>query len=192
MADLIPVEELLGRILDTVKPLDHFPQPLMEAVGLPVCEDVVAPISLPVFDNSAMDGYAVCFPDVATATPETPVHLPVVGEIGAGQARLLAMSPGTAVKIMTGAPVPQGCSAVVPYEWTDRGVAQVVISRAPTEGQHIRRAGEDVEKGDVLVEDGTILGPRQIGLLASVGRDRVRHRLGAAGARLTAGSRLGV
>ena len=80
----------------------------------------------------------------------TPVHLPVVGEIGAGQARLLALSPGTAAKIMTGAPVPAGCDAVVPYEWTDRGVAQVRITQAPEPGQHIRLAGEDVAEGDLL------------------------------------------
>jgi molybdopterin molybdotransferase len=176
MAELVGVEDLLDRILGTIKPLHHFPQPLLECVGLPVCEDVVSPISLPVFDNSGMDGYAVCHADVATASAESPVHLPVVGEIGAGQARLLAMSPGTAVKIMTGAPVPAGCDAVVPYEWTDRGVVQVVIRQAPSPGQHIRRAGEDVEPGDVLLEEGTILGPRQLGLLAAVGRDRVATR----------------
>jgi molybdopterin molybdotransferase len=99
-----------------------------------------------------------------------------VGEIGAGQAQLLAMSPGTAVKIMTGAPVPAGADTVVPYEWTDRGVAQVRITRAPVEGQHVRRAGEDVEEGDLLVEHGTVLGPRHLGLLASVGRATVRSR----------------
>jgi molybdopterin molybdotransferase len=113
---------------------------------------------------------------VATASEENPVHLPVVGEIGAGQAQLLAMSPGTAVKIMTGAPVPAGADSVVPYEWTDRGVAQVRITRAPTEGQHVRRAGEDVAEGDLLVEHGTVLGPRHLGLLAAVGRSTVRSR----------------
>jgi molybdopterin molybdotransferase len=176
MPELVSVEDLLDRILGTIQPLHHFPQPLLDCVGLPVCEDVVAPIALPSFDNSGMDGYAVCHADVATASPEAPVHLPVVGEIGAGQARLLAMSPGTAVKIMTGAPVPTGCDAVVPYEWTDRGVAQVVIRQAPSPGQHIRRAGEDVEVGDVLLHEGALLGPRQLGLLAAVGRDRVAAR----------------
>jgi molybdopterin molybdotransferase len=123
-----------------------------------------------------MDGYAVLYDDVATASDDRPVHLPVVGEIGAGKARILAMSPGTAVKIMTGAPVPVGADAVVPYEWTDRGVAQVVISRAPEPGQHVRAAGEDVSEGDLLVEAGTVLGPRQLGLLASVGRATVAAR----------------
>ncbi len=177
MADeLTSVEEHLERILAAIAPLPDFPQPLMEALDLAIAEDVVSPIPLPSFDNSAMDGYAVCQRDVAGASEESPVHLPVVGEIGAGQAQLLAMSPGTAVKIMTGAPVPAGADTVVPYEWTDRGVAQVRIARAPVEGQHVRRAGEDVAEGDLLVEHGTVLGPRHLGLLASVGRATVRSR----------------
>jgi molybdopterin molybdotransferase len=177
MADeLTSVEEHLERILAAIAPLPDFPQPLMEALDLAIAEDVVSPIPLPSFDNSAMDGYAVCQRDVASASEESPVHLPVVGEIGAGQAQLLAMSPGTAVKIMTGAPVPAGADTVVPYEWTDRGVAQVRIARAPVEGQHVRRAGEDVAEGDLLVEHGTVLGPRHLGLLASVGRATVRSR----------------
>ncbi|GCD91535.1 gephyrin-like molybdotransferase Glp [Nocardioides sp. LS1] len=174
--DVTTVEDHLRRILDAVAPLPDYPQPLMESLGLAAAEDVVAPIRLPSFDNSGMDGYAVCQADVASAAAESPVHLPVVGEIGAGQARLLAMSPGTAVKIMTGAPVPAGADSVVPYEWTDRGVAQVRIDKAPSPGQHVRRAGEDVEEGDVLIEHGTVLGPRHIGLLASVGRATVRSR----------------
>jgi molybdopterin molybdotransferase len=174
--DLTSVEAHLERILAEITPLPDFPQPLMESLGLAVAEDVVAPIPLPSFDNSGMDGYAVCQVDVATASEESPVHLPVVGEIGAGQAQLLAMSPGTAVKIMTGAPVPAGADSVVPYEWTDRGVAQVRITRAPRDGQHVRRAGEDVAEGDLLVEHGTVLGPRHLGLLASIGRAAVRSR----------------
>ena len=176
MAELLPVQDLVDRILATVSPLPDFPQPLMEALGLAVAEDVVAPISLPSFDNSAMDGYAVVRDDVASASAESPVHLPVVGEIGAGRANLFAMSPGTAVKIMTGAPLPTGADAVVPYEWTDRGVATVRIDQAPGKGQNIRSAGEDVAEGDVLVEHGTVLGPRHLGLLASVGRSTVRSR----------------
>jgi molybdopterin molybdotransferase len=123
-----------------------------------------------------MDGYAVAHADVSSASEESPVHLPVVGEIGAGQASLLAVSPGTAVKIMTGAPVPAGADSVVPYEWTDRGVANVVISRAPEPGQHVRPKGQDVTEGDLLVQAGTVLGARQIGLLAAVGRASVRSR----------------
>jgi molybdopterin molybdotransferase len=174
--DLVSVEAHRERILTTIDPLPAFDQPLMEAFGLAAAEDVHASVALPGFDNSAMDGYAVAHADVASASPESPVHLPVVGEIGAGQASLLAMSPGTAVKIMTGAPVPAGADSVVPYEWTDRGVAQVVISRAPERGQHVRPRGQDVTEGDLLVGAGTVLGPRQIGLLAAVGRPSVRSR----------------
>jgi molybdopterin molybdotransferase len=172
----VSVEAHLDRILSAIEPLPAFDQPLMEAYGLAAAEDVHATVALPGFDNSAMDGYAVAHADVASASEESPVHLPVVGEIGAGQASLLAMSPGTAVKIMTGAPVPAGADSVVPYEWTDHGVAQVVISQAPEPGQHVRPRGEDVAEGDLLVEAGTVLGARQIGLLAAVGRPSVRSR----------------
>jgi molybdopterin molybdotransferase len=174
--DLVPVEDHLDRILAAIEPLPAFDQPLMEAFGLAAAEDVRASVALPGFDNSAMDGYAVAHDDVASASEESPVHLPVVGEIGAGQATLLALSPGTAAKIMTGAPVPAGADSVVPYEWTDRGVATVVISRAPEKGQHVRPKGQDVTVGDLLVEAGTVLGARQIGLLAAVGRPSVRSR----------------
>ena len=177
MADeLTTVEEHRDRVLAAIEPLAAYAQPLMEVLGLPVAEDVAAPVALPSFDNSAMDGYAVRHADVVTATDEAPVHLPVVGEIGAGQAQVLALSPGTAVKIMTGAPVPTGADSVVPYEWTDRGVAHVRIDQAPTSGQHVRSAGEDIEVGDLLVSEGTVLGPRHLGLLAAVGRASVLAR----------------
>jgi molybdopterin molybdotransferase len=176
MADLLPVPDLVERILATVSPLPEFPQALMDALGLALAEDVSAPISLPSFDNSGMDGYAVTYADVVGASEESPVHLPVVGEIGAGRGGLMALSPGTAAKIMTGARVPTGCDAVVPYEWTDRGVAKVRITRAPTQHQHIRVAGDDVVEGDQLLEHGTVLGPRHLGLLAAVGRSTVRCR----------------
>ncbi len=177
MAEVVTsVDDHLARVLAGVEPLEAFPQPLMETLGLAAAEDVTAPINLPSFDNSAMDGYAVRREDVVTATGESPVHLPVVGEIGAGQAQLLALSPGTAAKIMTGAPMPAGADSVVPYEWTDRGVAQVRIERSPNLGQHVRLTGDDVAVGDVLVSHGTVLGPRHLGLLAAVGRSTVQSR----------------
>ena len=173
---LSTVDEHVERIVESLQPLPPYDQPLLEAVGLPVCEDIAAPMDLPSFDNSAMDGYAVYFDDVVTASYDHPVHLPVVGEMAAGQTKLFALSPGTTVRIMTGAPIPQGADAVVPVEWTDGGVAAVRITQAPTLHQHIRRRGEDVQNGDVLLEDGSVLGPRQLGLLASVGRSQVRAR----------------
>ena len=173
---LSTVDEHVERIVESLEPLHPYDQPLLEALGLPVCENITAPMDLPAFDNSAMDGYAVYFGDVATASEDHPVHLPVVGEMAAGQTKLFALSPGTAVRIMTGAPVPQGADAVVPVEWTDGGVASVRITKAPQRDQHVRHKGEDVQVGDVLLEDGSILGPRQLGLLASVGRSQVRSR----------------
>src|SRR3954449_6400460 len=173
---LSTVDEQIARVVDAIRPLSPYDQPLLEAMGLPVCEDIVAPMDLPAFDNSAMDGYAVYFDDVASASDDHPVHLPVVGEMAAGQTKLLALSPGTTVRIMTGAPVPQGADAIVPIEWTDGGVATVWISRAPERDEHVRHKGEDVQVGDVLLEDGTVLGPRQLGLLASVGRSQVLSR----------------
>jgi molybdopterin molybdotransferase len=173
---LSTVDEQVERVVNSIRPLSPYDQPLLEALGLPVCEDIVAPMDLPSFDNSAMDGYAVYFDDVASAAEDQPVHLPVVGEMAAGQTRLFALSPGTSVRIMTGAPVPQGADAIVPIEWTDGGIATVRISRAPQRGEHVRHKGEDVQVGDVLLEDGTVLGPRQLGLLASVGRSQVLSR----------------
>jgi molybdopterin molybdotransferase len=175
--DLISVDDLRERILADVEPLPAYPQPLMDAFGLASAEDVHAEVSLPGFDNSSHDGYAVRFEDVATASEDAPVHLPVVGEIAAGQAGLLALSPGTAAKIMTGAPMPTGADTVVPYEWTDRGVARVVITRAPQDrGEHVRPVGDDVRAGDLVVSEGTVLGPRHLGLLAAVGRATVAAR----------------
>lgn len=174
--ELVSVDQHVERILRAIEPLAPYDQPLLEALGLPVCEPVTAPMDLPAFDNSAMDGYAVTLPDVVTASEDHPVFLPVVGEAAAGQTTLFAMSPGTAVKIMTGAPVPEGADAVVPVEWTDAGLATVRITQTPTAGQHIRRRGEDVATGDLLLHEGATLGPRQAGLLAGVGRAQVRSR----------------
>jgi molybdopterin molybdotransferase len=169
----LPVEDYLERILSRIEPMQPFEHPLMDAFGLPVAEDVLAPLSLPVFDNSGMDGYAVSFRDVADATEERPVHLPVVGEIAAGQTTIFTLTPGTAVRIMTGAPVPQGCNAVVPFEWAEEQGREVLVRRAPEERQHIRYAGEEVQKGDRLMRRGEVIGTRQVGLLAALGLGRV-------------------
>ncbi|GAB2772807.1 molybdopterin molybdotransferase MoeA [Nocardioides salsibiostraticola] len=171
----IPVEEYRDKILGSIDPMPAFNHPLMDALGLVCAEDVTASIELPRFDNSAMDGYAVRRHDIASATAEAPITMRVTGEIGAGQASegSETLAPGTVAKIMTGAPVPAGADAVVPYEWTDRGAVDVRIDQVPEIGQHIRPAGQDVRVGDVLIERGTVLGPRHLGLLASVGQASV-------------------
>jgi molybdopterin molybdotransferase len=171
-----PVDDHVARILAAVEPLPAVAVPVLDALDLTLAEDVRAAVALPTFDNSAMDGYAVHWHDVADARADAPIHLPVVGAIEAGASTLAELLPGTAIKIMTGAPVPPGATAVVPYEWTDRGAREVLINQAPREGANIRPQGEDVEVGDLLVEAGTVLGPRHIGLLAAVGQARVSAR----------------
>lgn len=173
---LLTVEDHLEKILRGIGPLEAYDQPLVESLGLPLHEPFVAPMSLPLFDNSGMDGYAVRAEDVAQATAEQPVTLPVVGEIAAGSAKPFAISAGTAVKIMTGAPIPRGADAIVPVEQTDGGNARVQIFAASQPGAFIRPKGEDVMAGDTVLAAGTVLGPREIGLLAALGAPRVKAR----------------
>ena len=143
--------------------------PLSDALGLVLAEDVVAPLSLPGFDNSAMDGYAVVADDVAAATPEQPVLLPVAEDIPAGRTDPLILKPGTAHRIMTGAPVPTGATAVVPVEATDGATDTVSIQATAKAGQHIRRAGEDVTAGTTVLRTGQVVTPAMLGLAAALG-----------------------
>jgi molybdopterin molybdotransferase len=142
---------------------------LAEAEGLVLAADVAAPLSLPVFDNSAMDGYAVLTDDVAGASAATPVKLPVAEDIPAGRVDPLTLAPGTAHRIMTGAPLPAGATAVVPVEATDSGTETVEIRSAPKPGQHVRRAGEDVTAGTTVLRAGQVLTPAALGLAAALG-----------------------
>jgi len=142
---------------------------LTEAQGLVLADDVVAQLALPVFDNSAMDGYAVRAEDAAGATPEHPVVLPVSEDIPAGRTDELTLRPGTAHRIMTGAPVPAGATAIVPVEDTDGGVDSVTIRKPRPPGAHIRRAGEDVAVGTTVLRKGQVVTPAVLGLAAALG-----------------------
>ncbi|MGA9674264.1 MAG: molybdopterin molybdenumtransferase MoeA, partial [Mycobacterium sp.] len=143
--------------------------PLAEAQGLVLADDVVAQLSLPVFDNSAMDGYAVRAEDAAGATADHPVLLPVAEDIPAGRTDQLTLQPGTAHRIMTGAPVPGGATGIVPVEATDGGVETVAIREAPQPGKHIRLAGEDVAAGTTVLRKGQLVTPATLGLAAALG-----------------------
>ncbi len=165
----LSVDAYRARVLDAIEPAAVVDCPLEEAQGLVLASDLTAPVALPGFDNSAMDGYAVVAADLVGASADSPVTLPVIGAIGAGQLGPSSVSSGSVAKIMTGAPMPAGADAVVPYEWTDRGGSSVVISQAPEVGAHVRPAGDDVRRGDLLLTAGRVLGARQVGLLASVG-----------------------
>ena len=171
---MISVEQHLDRILTTVKVIRPFEQGVLDAQGCVLADDVTARGSLPGFTNSAMDGYAVYAADVSTASEESPVVLPVVTDIAAGNTKPLSLAPGQTMRIMTGAPLPHGANAIVPVEATDGGVARVSITVRSVLGQHVREEGEDVEAGRVILRRGTLLGPGQIALLAAAGVARVR------------------
>ncbi|CAM5425385.1 MULTISPECIES: gephyrin-like molybdotransferase Glp [Streptomyces] len=189
------VDEHLQDILATVRPLEPIELQLLDAQGCVLVDDVTVPVSLPPFDNSSMDGYAVRVADVAGASEEFPAVLDVVGDAAAGQAELLHVGPGQAVRIMTGAPLPPGAETVVPVEWTDGGLGEGPVSgmrarsqapegatgtvqiHRPAEARaHVRAAGSDVRAGDSALRAGTVLGPPQIALLAAIGRGTVRVR----------------
>jgi molybdopterin molybdotransferase len=140
--------------------------PLADCVGLVLGDDLVSPVSLPPFDNSAMDGYAVRSADVAGPV----VELPVAEDIPAGRTDIVALLPGTAHRIMTGAPIPPGADAIVKVEDTDGGEDKVTIKASAAPGTHIRRTGEDVTEGATVLRSGTVLASPQLGLAAAIGR----------------------
>ncbi len=168
------VEEYLAGVLATVAPMPALDLHLTDAQGCLLAEDVDAEVDLPPWDNSGMDGYAVRLADLVGVSKEFPAELPVIDDIAAGAVGKRPVVPGTCSRIMTGAPVPEGAEAVVPVEWTDRGVHRVAIYEAPSEAQHIRRRGSDVSVGERLLDAGVRLGPGQLGLLAAIGRARVK------------------
>ncbi len=170
---LVPVEDHLARVLNTVVPLAPLELGLAESHGSYLAEDVTTPIPLPPFDNSSMDGYAVRLQDVFGARPERPVVLPVVGDVAAGSTAAITLQPGLAVRIMTGAPTPPGTEAVIPVEWTDGGAHEVAVHKVPQRGAYIRQAGEELAAGAPVLPAGTYLGSAQLGVLAAVGRQRV-------------------
>ncbi|WP_216210137.1 molybdopterin molybdotransferase MoeA [Amycolatopsis aidingensis] len=146
---------------------------LAECAGLVLAGDVTADVALPPFDNSAMDGYAVRSVDVVEATEQQPVELPVTEDIPAGRTDIPALLPGTAHRIMTGAPIPPGADGVVPVERTSGGTDRVSVFAAAAPGAHLRRTGEDVSVGTIALPAGTVLGPAQLGLAAAIGLDRL-------------------
>jgi molybdopterin molybdotransferase len=170
------VDEHLAVILDGIGSLDPIELTLLDAQGLQLAEDVATSVSLPGFDNSAMDGYAVRSVDTRTALVEQPTILPVVGDVVAGTKKQSGMGPGLAMRIMTGAPIPAGADAVIPLEDTDRGLARVAIRRPVRSGECVRRAGEDLTIGSPALAAGVPIGPQQIALLAAIGRERVAVR----------------
>jgi molybdopterin molybdotransferase len=178
--DMISVEEARARILAVVPRLEPEMRALPEALGQVLAEDVVSGLTIPSLNNTAMDGYAVIAADTAGASESAPVRLKVAGQVAAGYIYAGRVEPGTAVRIMTGAPVPEGADAVVPFEETDeapaaaRPIETVAVLKEAKPGANLRFAGEDIRSGEVVLKAGTQVGPAQIGVLASLGLTEVR------------------
>jgi molybdopterin molybdotransferase len=165
----LTVREAAAAVLADLRPVECETVPLNAALGRVLAEDVVSPLDLPPWDNASMDGYAVRAADVRGARHDAPVRLPVTETIAAGGAASSELAPGTAMRIMTGAPVPHGADSVIRIEDTDRGDERVLIVDPRDAGRNVRPRGEDLARGATAIPAATVIGPPQLGVLASVG-----------------------
>jgi molybdopterin molybdotransferase len=163
------VEEASEQILAGVEPLGVERIPLAAALGRVLGDDVRAPLDFPPWPNSSMDGYAVRAIDVGSASPSQPVVLPVLETVRAGQHPTRELGPRSAIRVMTGAPIPTGADSVIRVEDTDGGESTVAIRDPRDAGRNVRPRGEDLRAGDIAVARGTTLGPAHLGVLATVG-----------------------
>ena len=174
---MISVEEALDKVLSYVEVLEPERKSILDCLGQVLAEDVYSTIDIPPLDNSAMDGFALRAEDTRGASESSPRLLTVVGEIAAGSMPTQAVGPGTAIRIMTGAPLPEGADAVVKFEDTDevdrksarKDLSQIGILCEAKKGLNVRRRGEDITRGKLVLEKGTVLRPQEIGVLASLG-----------------------
>jgi len=175
---MISVEEALKKVLSYVEVLEPERKPILDCLGQVLAEDVYSTIDIPPLDNSAMDGYALRAKDTRGASEASPRYLVVVGEVAAGSMPTKEVRPGTAIRIMTGAPLPEGADAVVRFEDTDEvnrklsggDLSQIGILCQAKKGLNVRGRGEDIAKGDLTLKKGRVLRPQEIGVLASLGR----------------------
>jgi molybdopterin molybdotransferase len=172
---LVPLAEARRHVLDRCAPLAPLEVEARDALGLVASTPVVSTETVPPFDNTAMDGYAVRSDDVTGASHDEPVQLRVVETLAAGRVAGRGVGPGEAIRIMTGAPMPPGADAVVMVESTSSsgGGSLVEVREAVPPARHVRRAGDDVRPGDEVVGAGAELTPARLGVLANVGVDRV-------------------
>jgi molybdopterin molybdotransferase len=174
---MISVEEALKKVLSYVEVLEPERNPILDCLGQVLAKDVYSTIDIPPLDNSAMDGYALRAEDTRGAGESSPVYLAVVGEVAAGAMPKKEVRPGTAIRIMTGAPLPQGADAIVQFENTDEvnrkssggDLSQIGILCQAKKGLNVRARGEDIAKGNLILEKGRALRPQEIGVLASLG-----------------------
>ncbi len=170
---MISVEAALEKILSHIQPLGFEKVSLLESQGRVIAEDIYASRDIPPLDNSGMDGYAVRYEDIQHASPSQPVCLEIIEDLPAGSVSKKIVEKGQAIRIMTGASIPRGADAVVQVEDTTKEDRFAQIFRAVPFGENIRRAGEDVGKGDRVISKGDLIRPAEVGMLASVGRSFV-------------------
>jgi molybdopterin molybdotransferase len=180
---VISVEQALDKILNSITSLEMEERPLLETLGQVLAEDVISTINVPPADNSAMDGYAVRATDIRGASQANPRTLKVIDMVIAGGVPKKSLSPGTAIRIMTGAPTPPGADTVVAFEETDETQRATLKSGIPAEigilkeekiGSNIRLAGESVGLGAKVLIKGTVIRPSEIGVLASLGKSKIK------------------
>ena len=172
---MIEVEQAIALLQGAVKPTEEtVERNILDAFGCVTAQDITSPIAVPRFVKSAMDGYALCSRDTAAASRETPVHLKVLGEIYAGDDKTFAAVPGTAVRIMTGGPVPEGYDCVLMQEDSDQGEDTVAVYRRLASGDNCCPAGEDLQQGVLAIPRHTRLSSHHIGILASMGAATVQ------------------
>jgi molybdopterin molybdotransferase len=171
---MIDFQDALREVMIRAKPLPADSVPLADALGRTLARDIRARGPVPPFAKATMDGYAVRAADTRPAAGVAAVELAVTEDLPAGRVSRRALGPGQAVRIMTGAPLPRGADAVVMVEDTERAGSRVRILRAVSQGDHIGEAGEDVRKGDLVLEKGDLVGPAEVGMLAALGHASVR------------------
>ena len=171
---MISVEEATRKLLAKVKPLKAEEVPVLKSLGRVLREDIKSPFPIPQFNKSAMDGYAVRSVDVEGASEGCPMELKVLEDVPAGMVGKHRLGKGTATRIMTGAPVPLGADAVVMVEYTKRTGDGVRILKSVSKGTHIAPAGEDVKKGQRVLQAGTVIRSAEMGMIAATGRNKVK------------------
>lgn len=169
----LTVDEARAAVVAAFQPLASEVVRLESALHRVLAKDVISPIDLPRWDNSSMDGYAVRAADITGASADIPVTLPVTATIAAGGSADHPLAAGTAMRIMTGAPIPVGADTVVRIEDTDRGEEQVAIRDIRDSGRNVRPRGEDLRSGEIALTAGTLIEPPQLGVLASLGAHEV-------------------
>ena len=175
--DMLSVEEALTQIISCFTTLESEEKPILECLGQILAEDVTSPLDLPPLSNSGMDGYAVIWNDIAHSSHQNPTQLNVIGIVPAGQVSIQTVTSGSAIRIMTGAPVPEGADTIIPFEETDEverrnsgiGLNNININTSLPKGCNIRPSGEDVKQNELVLKSGTLIRPSEVSVLASLG-----------------------